>query len=48
MILSALQALAIRLVGSAIATYNLVHVLDYRNLWNNERWKSFNSHFSII
>ena len=25
-----------------------LHVSDYRNVWNTERWKSFDSQFSII
>ena len=25
-----------------------LHVSDYRNVWNNERWKSFDSLYSII
>ena len=30
------------------AIFNLDHMSDYRNSWNNERWKSYNKYFSII
>ena len=35
-----------RHVGSAILTW--LHITDYHNFWNNERWKSFDSLFTII